>query len=65
MVVTEGKGKFAGRKFYLNVSKNRKTGALLYYFSPKKDHSVDKLPKGRKIKYISSGGLRGYPYLDK
>lgn len=64
-VVVEGKGKFAGKKLYLNVRKNKRTGAELYYFSPHKDHIVDEIPKGRKVKYQTSGNLKGYPYLGK
>jgi hypothetical protein len=63
MVKVEGKGKFAGRTFYLNAKKSKKTGATLYYFSESKDNVIDKIPKGRQIKYHTHGGLKGMPYL--
>jgi hypothetical protein len=63
MVKAEGRGKFAGRTFYLNAKKSKKTGAMLYYFSESRANAVARLPKGRKIKYHTSGGLKGMPYL--
>lgn len=65
MVKAEGKGKFAGRTFYLHARKMPKTGAVFYYFSEKKSGALDKLPKGRKIAYHTEGGLKGMPYLKK
>lgn len=58
-VVVEGKGKFAGKKLYLNKRNN------LYYFSPRKGHGVDKIPRGYKVAYQTKGRLKGYPYLEK
>jgi hypothetical protein len=63
MVKAEGRGKFAGRTFYLNAKKSKKTGAMLYYFAESKSNAVDRLPKGRKIAYHTKGGLKGMPYL--
>ncbi|MEM4382004.1 MAG: hypothetical protein QXX19_07230 [Candidatus Caldarchaeum sp.] len=63
MVKVEGRGKFAGRTFYLHGKKSKRTGIMLYYFSGSKDGALDKIPKGRKIQYHTKGGLKGMPYL--
>lgn len=63
MVKAEGKGKFAGRTFYLHGKKSKRTGVMLYYFSEDKSGALDSLPSGRKIEYHTKGGLKGMPYL--
>lgn len=65
MVKVEGKGKLAGRIFYLHGTKAKGSGTMFYYFSPKRAGALNAIPKGRKICYQTSGNLKGMPYLKR